>query len=253
MFNIKFGESSDGLILDTTIPELGKLIYVESIRRPYTADISNHLIDVPGKDGSIYRNTRLGSKTIEVDLRLIAESGFYSSDVELLNEAFDFLKPILVKKSVQKLWLSDRPKIYEMAILDNVAFERVRTTASMTLSFLCPYGVSFGIEEQMALQYNQGTAPTPVHMQGTAQTGGTVSFAYLDNDQPKAKITLVDVAQGAKIEVDTEQETVEINGVLAMDHVDFTSDFFWLMPGALSEIEISGVIGFEVRFRERYL
>ena len=120
-------------------------LHVEQIRRPLIAEVSNELMELPGADGAIHRNMRLSSKTIEVDVRLIAPIAGRKNQNLKLEDIRRKLGTNLVRRTPCKLVLDDAPDLYDMAVLDgSTDLERLAYTKSATLSWVCPHPASFG-------------------------------------------------------------------------------------------------------------
>lgn len=125
--------------------DFSDLLTVERVHRPRAAEIRNETSDVAGRDGALWRSQHLGSRTIEVDVRIIARKSGKKNQARALDGLEDRIIARLLKPDLCKLVLRDRPDRFDLAAIDGaVDFEAEGNTRAATLSFLCPHPASYG-------------------------------------------------------------------------------------------------------------
>lgn len=148
-----------GLIYDGY--DFHHLLHVEQIKRPLMAETINSLEDNNGGDGQFYMGNRLGAKTIEVDVRMLAPVTGFRNQRHKLETIRRNLTAALRRREPCKLVLEDAPDLYEMAVLDGaVDLEKLWYSKSTTLSWLCPSPASYG--QTRFKQSNGGVVHTRV-------------------------------------------------------------------------------------------
>lgn len=223
--------------------DLSQYVVVEDIRR-ILVSTKNSFEDFSNKNGSMFLKQKLGSKVIEVDVRLI-ESVFKKK----LNELKDILLDALIVDSPKKLELKDYPDRYENCLLDgDIDFNRFLDTGFITLKFINPDGIFYSKTESKTLE-NKGNLPTPFIIKGTFST----TLVTITDKKTLHKITIDATSKiGHTVEINMQDETVSINGVLSMDRVSLDSDFFYLNKGS-NDIEIKGIATLSYSHRARWM
>lgn len=223
--------------------DVSKYVVVEDIRR-ILVSTKNSFEDFGHKNGSMFLKKKLGSKIIEVDVRLI-ERVFKKK----LNEIKDILLDALIVDSPKKLELRDYPDRYELCLLDgDIDFNKFLDTGFITLKFINPDGIFYSKTESKTLE-NKGNLPTPFIIKGTFST----SLVTVVDKNTLKKLTIDGTSKiGHSIVINMEDETVTINGTLSMDRVSFDSDFFYLNKG-LNTIEVKGIATPSYSHRARWM
>lgn len=213
---------------------------VQSIDRSVVANIATSASDISDRAGSLFRKSQRGSKKIGVSVYLRPQNS--------IDEITNLLTYHLVKDRPKRLELPDKAGLYEMAILDgDTNIKRLFWGMKATFTFLNPEGVFFAMEETTGTT-NNGNMEAPFIFTGKTSKKGK---ATISNGVDVIEIDTSGLRVGTKIEIDTEFETVLINGLHDMGLVSLRSLFFWLGVGE-NNITISGLEGV-ITHRARYL
>lgn len=227
---------------------------VEEIIRPINPEISILTTPKPGENGSYFRRSRLGEKEINVKIRLVEERFPALSDNKVrIRKRVDELKPYLIKDKPKKLYLSDQPTRYDMAILkvSNVTYGK--NSALLDLMFSCPGGFSYDLADtkiDLAAEadiFCTGTVKVPMIISGEKIEDTIV----IENTTTKETLKINNTFRG-KIKIDTDLETYLENDVLSMTAVFPESDFPELCPKH-NKLKISGLKNASLLYQGRYL
>lgn len=206
--------------------------------------------DVPGREGTRFREARLGELTITVDAELRA--GARDDIAELRHR----IAGALWSPEPAPLYLPDDPFRYHLAVLDGQSeLDVLWRTGQAELTFRAPDPVMYGADREAALD---GTAEVWV--------GGNHATTPVIEVVPQGTTLRVEhVGLGKAVEVEAEAtfdgtkalvidcgaEHCELGGVNADARVTLESDFFDLEPGE-NVIRVTGGAG-TVRWTERWL
>lgn len=229
---------------------------VEEVVRDFVADIENYTDTRPGRSGHFFRRRNLGMKRVEVKIRIIENGEYLRRDNRAkIRERVDYLRSFFVKERPEKLYITDYPRRYDLAILDSASpIEYVGSSALITLSFLCPSGVSYANAESLVELvpgrnvYNPGNEETPFVLTGKA----SATTIELESETTGEIFRISGAIPGKEIEIDTDKETYKEGGLYRMTKVLSESDAPFLLSGD-NAIKVSGVEGPVVHFRGRYL
>lgn len=228
---------------------------VEEVGRDFVADIENFTDTRPGRSGHFFRRRNLGMKRVEVKIRIIEDGEYLRRDNRAkIRERMDYLRSFFVKERPEKLYITDYPRRYDLAILDSSAIEYAGSSALITLSFLCPSGVSYANAESLVELvpgrnvFNPGNVETPFTLTGKA----SASAVEVESETTGEIFRISGATPGKEIEINTDQETYKEGGLYRMTKVLPESDAPFLLPGD-NAIKVSGVEAPVVHFRGRYL
>lgn len=229
---------------------------LEDVIRDFVGDIENYTSIRPGRSGHFFRRRKLGMKRVVVKIRIIEDGEYLRRDNrQKIRERVDYLRSFFVKKRPEKLYITDYPRQYDLAILDSSAIEYGGgNSALITLSFLCPSGVSYANAESVVELvpgrnvYNPGNEETPFVLTGKASSPAIEVESETTGEIFQISRAIV----GKEIEIDTDQETYKEGGLYRMIKVLPESDAPFLLPGD-NAIRVSGVAEPVVHFRGWYL
>lgn len=219
-------------------------------RRPLVPPTSVTTDELPGRDGTRFREARLGELKIPVGVELRARTG---DDIAELRHR---LAGHLWSAEPAPLFLGDDPFRYHLAVLDGESeLDVLWKTGQTELTFRAPDPVMYGADREAALS---GTAEVWV--------GGNHATTPVVEVVPQGTSLRVEhVGLGKAVEVEAEgsfdgtktllidcgAEHCELGGVNADARVTLESDFFDLEPGE-NVIRVTGGTG-TVRWTERWL
>lgn len=228
---------------------------VEEVGRDFVADIENYTDTRPGRSGHFFRRRNLGMKRVEVKIRIIEDGEYLRRDNrKKIRERVDYLRSFFVKERPEKLYITDYPRRYDLAILDSSSIEYAGSSALITLSFLCPSGVSYANAESLVELvpgrniYNPGNVEAPFTLTGKA----AASTIEVESETTGEIFRISGAIPGKEIVIDTDQETYKEGGLYRMTKVLPESDAPFLLPGD-NAIKVSGIEAPVVHFRGRYL
>ena len=208
--------------------DLEDYVVVEEVRRQLMAPVRTQTYTIPGRDGSRHIRTTLGSRQIEMDVRLIEDT---RGDV--LSTART-LAGVLMAREPAKLEL-DESGMYEMAVLDGTFdLEQFLYTGRATLVFLAPDPASYGTEQTVTINED------PITNTGTYPAEGVITVTL---DAPASELEVRNVTTGERVYVEHEfvatdvvvfdlfPERVTKNGIPIDDDVSLDSNFFEIPVG----------------------
>lgn len=223
------------------------LLVVENVKRPPLAEIVKDTVTVPGKDGEVVRSVKLGPKTIDVDVRMLAPvPGRKNQRFELSRKRKE-IDTHLFRRYPCRLVLDDDESIYEMALLDGASdFENLSYTQATTLSWYCPSPASYGRKRSkssqggtMRLNLDGNYQSTPLI---TIKSSGNC-IVYVDDEPFEIEGDAV-----GEVVIDSQSKRVTCNGRTVARSI--MSDWIELHPGN-HEFRCSDP--FLVECRERWL
>lgn len=197
------------------------LVVVEKIKRPPLAPVEHSTADWTA-DGDFPLSTRLATKTIQCDMRMIAPVRGTMNQVDSLELRRRKIVGMLFRRKPKKLILHDAPDLYEMAYLDGETdFERFTHTASMTVKWKCA-PASYGATRKRSMPYGgstrvrvDGTYPTAPIL--TVEADGPFDLLFDDT------VFTVNANIKGSVIVDAVNHTVTNKGL----SVPFTTDSFF--------------------------
>ena len=195
---------------------------------------------VPGRDGAVFMRSQLEPLTIPVHVRLNVRSHGHRQIAKLRRK----LTAWLVTSQPEKLVLPDEPDLYYMAKLTNSAeLSNLWSTGAADLEFTAYDPIAYGAERTAPV----GTSSV-LDIGGTYETWPT--FDLTASSASKIKVlnygtgafvaTSANVASGAHVAIDMQNQTIRVNTNLAA--IDLSSDFFALEPGR-NTVRITGATG----------
>ena len=206
--------------------------------------------EVPGREGTSFREARLGELTITVDAELRA--GRRDDVAELRHR----IAPRLLADAPAPLYLPDDPFRYHLAVLDGSSeLDVLWRTGQTTLTFRAPDPVMYGVDRSAALG-----GEAEVWVGGNHETWPVIEVVPTG-----ASLVVESVTAGAAVEVlaeasfdgsktlviDCAAAHCELAGLNADARVTLASDYFALRPGA-NDLRVTGGAG-TVRWTERWL
>ena len=230
--------------------DFSQLMKVEAVHRSLLPELSVETATIPGRDGSVFRSTSLGSLVLSVDVRLMTPV----SGIENQKAAFESLRREvagrLLKASPCDLVVDDAPDLTYMASLrGSTDLDRFLYTGGTTLEFLCmdPWGRGRSVSRSFlpsdgssdGLTVNVGTAPVVVLK--TSDSNASVDF-------DGASFNVFAMAGSGDIVVDCEKKKAS-QGLLPVT-VDINSEWPSWSPGVHS---VSAPCEFVVSWSERWL
>ena len=227
-----------------------EFVFVEDIRRPFLPPVENQFIKT-GKYGYRHRQSRTGSTTIEVDIRLIEK------DRWTVGELRQYLASKLITKEPKVLQCRDTEN-HDIAILDgNIDFERFLYTGFATLTFVNPSGLQYRNLNKVTVKneiFNVGSIA--VQPQIIVKPSGTLTKLTIRNKttaqflEVTRSLNTTQTLQFGRFDNQHRYEEVFLlNGNPDMKNLAFSSDFFYLEPGR-NEIEIVGAAQAEFSYWE---
>ena len=217
-------------------------VYVEDVRRAILPRIVHNTAQIPGRIGAYFGGRTVDERIIEIDLRLITPPG-ETEWARLSN-----LAAVLFTDEPKRLEISDRPGVYELAMVDgSPSWDVFAYTGSATLTFHNYDGVYHASDVTIGTT-NSGTVQTPFIMRGTS----TAEAITVLSDRTGELLSFNGVPIGATVEIDTGAETITVNGVLGMQYDLAISDYPWLQPGA-NTMTVSGLSDVTYEHRARFL
>lgn len=231
-------------------------VVVEDIRRPFLFDTETVTEDIPGRYGHLYRRQNYGTRTIEVDLRIIADgAASYFENKDKARAITKALRAYFFKDRPRPLVLSDQPLTYDLAIPSSFDLKQSGIASLVTVHFLVPEGFSrvravtiSPFPAHGASLYYTGDLETPIYLEGTV-TSASVRVQNLTSEE---RLDLLKLTPGKLLQLDGEKECVKQGELLAMTSLAVDSDFPWLIKGE-NRIEISGLKDIKVRYEGRCL
>lgn len=241
-----------------------KYFVIEEIRRN-PLNVNNTFVKgTRYPDRFIYN--RPEAKTIEVKMRYLAPKGAdrlihtiaAGETISSKNASSPSVASILYTDEPKKLILGDRPRHYDLCVVDGeVTRDDFAYTSLYTVKFLSPYPWSFGSEERVTKVPSTGkdvinfgnvdVYPTIVIPSNTSSsftiqneaTGETFQFLY--------------GLSGMTITIDNENLTVSTPGISGYErNVALESNWIHLAPGK-NHITSNGTGPLEFHFHEQYL
>lgn len=214
--------------------------------RSFAPPITHKTIEIPGRDGACFIETRREPLTISVQVRLNGSD----PDHRVVGYARRIIASALLTDGPRKLVLPDEPHLYYLASLNNAdELDTLWHTGGCTLEFIAFDPYAYGPEHRIPLDAGEntvcilGTAKTwPVFE--LASTGGKVRIS----NGSEYVLLSANAANEATVVVDMEEATARINTNLSA--VDLESLFFELSPGAQT-ITLENAAGSLV-YRERW-
>lgn len=134
----------------------------EDIREPLLPEIKHSTTDVPGEDGMLFNGLSLGTRVIEIDIRIIRENR------RALNELIPFLASKLFSRTPSRLYTRLHSGEYYIAVLSGaVDIEKWLGTGFATLTFIaysparyCDNRISAALSTSAKTVEIKGTYPT---------------------------------------------------------------------------------------------
>lgn len=247
----------DKLTLTFDGQQLPPGVVVEGINRDFYPQITNITTDLPGMDGVLFRRRNIGSREVEVAVRVIEDRVHLASESRSrLREKIHEMRQYFDSTEPKRLWCSDQPTTYDRAILTSIDGHVGRTNLKISAKFLLPEGFSRSLhpivrevpeEGKINLVYN-GDFLTPIAITGTA----TAQTVILANAATNDRMTITTAKTGGVITIDSATETYREDGNLAQYKVPVTSDYLYITPGA-NDLAFSGLKDVVITFEARYL
>ncbi len=201
-----------------------------NFERPLAPPTSVETLDVPGRDGAVFREARLEPLDIPVHVRL-KPSGTDAAGLRHL------LAPLLVKREPKALVLPDEALTYYAVLKGDSALDRLWTSGAADLVFHCPDPVAYGAVKTATVPSggsvtvtvggNYPTSPTITAGAAVRNSSSLVWGVRLDGGD------FVHVPTGSsssrKVEVDCAAASCKVANSIAMITLD--SDWLELTPG----------------------
>ncbi|NQG97957.1 phage tail family protein [Streptococcus suis] len=201
--------------------------------------------DVPGRDGSYYRGTRLKPRSIKVKALLTGQSALD------LRKQFTSLNRLL-DVGLGELSFSDEPGYFYRAcfVSSNEPPER-KDEVVLEMNFICTDPKKYSEEQTVTgngVQY-QGVFETNPVITVTLSAGGS-ELRLLHVQQQKYVRIKQSLLAGNRVEFDMGRRSVKVNGRSVLENFDMVnSRFFPLVPGANTlSTNLAGSI--QIKYRE---
>ena len=171
--------------------DVSQLMKVEAVHRSLLPELSVETATIPGRDGSVFRSTSLGSLVLSVDVRLMTPV----SGIENQKAAFESLRREvagrLLKASPCDLVVDDAPDLtYTASLRGSTDLDRFVYTGGTTLEFLCmePWGrgrtvrrsfkspIGEGDPDVMRVQVGGNSTTAPIVVLKSPSGNETISF-----------------------------------------------------------------------------
>lgn len=169
--------------------DFSQLMKVEAVHRSLLPELSVETATIPGRDGSVFRSTSLGSLVLSVDVRLMTPV----SGIENQKAAFESLRREvagrLLKASPCDLVVDDAPDLtYTASLRGSTDLDRFVYTGGTTLEFLCmePWGRGRTVKRtfvpsetgpgKMTVNVGGNVATAPVVVLKTSEANVSVEF-----------------------------------------------------------------------------
>ena len=224
--------------------DLTPFFIVTNIEEVLVGDIDNRSRQIPGRNGEIFKTSQLGSKIVDVTVRIVEYDPIQSMNIK------DEINRVLITKEPQKLELPTEPTKYQLAKLNGkIDFERLFSGAEIVLSFKNFLGISFNKALSTGTT-NNGNTSTPFTLEGNI-SGDLVTILNRDT-LDKIAIDATEYTDGTPLRYESEWEHLFINNNLDMKNLYVNSDNFWLSPGQ-NNIEVTGLTSYTFKNRARWL
>jgi predicted phage tail component-like protein len=215
-------------------------------------EVNDSYIQIPGRHGSFLFSGELADRLIEVEC-VISKATLANLSAEIRNIA-----AWLYTTDRESLSFDDEPTLYYLAKTEGqIDLEQIASVGRFTITFRCE-PLAYGPEQQADFVSDQATINNP----GTFEAL-PVFEAIFTAVAAEWKITLGakyvrvlhDFQIGDTLEVNCATGAVLVNGVRAMDKLDWqNSEFFTLPPGENTlTITPAGVCTATTTFKPRWL
>ncbi|WP_427124764.1 distal tail protein Dit [Priestia megaterium] len=149
-------------------------LIVEKVDLPPLASSIVSGKDIPMKSGKLFANQKFDSRTIPVDLALIAPSK------DEYQETCALMAEWLYSKKPQPIVFSERPDITYMAILEGgTDFTQFRELGRGTINLICHDPHGFGVTRNVAMDLTKEL--TPIINQGNMETSPIIDLTINKN------------------------------------------------------------------------
>lgn len=212
------------------------------------------MLEIEGKAGAYFLKKTHGVRTITVEVAVIGTSqSNLRAKVREIADWLDSDKP-------EKLYFSDEPDVYYMAILsEETDLEQIVNLGTGELTFICldPYAFRYNVNVSLTAGATKtvpyyGTAKTfPVITATATVATNLLLISRGDNFGNDDKVELThSFAVGDVVEIDMEKGTVKVNGTINMPIVTLDSDFWSLSKGD-NFVWASGNFTYSLKYTER--
>lgn len=209
--------------------ELSDLFFVERGVARSVPSWSPRLVDVAGRDGSVFAGTR--AEGVEVAVRLHA----MQDTREGRQEAMRALATWLAVDGPRPLFLGDEGGRWRMAVPTDVSdISPTLSSDSVEVRFACPDPLLRGAEREVTVPSGGsatfmvgGTAPAPLSI--AAQSARNGSGGYWRVRAEDGRYVIARVASASAVEFDCESRVMRVGGDVAM--LEPEADWLWLEPG----------------------
>lgn len=221
------------------------LLFVEYIDRTLMPPIGINADIVPGKLGSLFRDSQLGSGKVTVKCRVVGDTRIE------VQKTIREVAGKLYTSSPRKLELRDEPDKYNMAIVGgDTQVDKFLETGYVELDFILTDPCAYSVEEKTVAINSSFT------YNGTAE--GYAILTIKPTAGPKLTITnngttievIYAFVGSESVVVDLEKRLVTINGSNSSKYVSLESNYFKMEVGS-NKVVANGTG--TVKYRDRWL
>lgn len=224
--------------------EFGKYGIIEYVKRPAIAPIEIIEKEISGRDGSLYKSSRLEPLLIVAEIRIFDK---YKDGIDsIINE----IMGLLYSKELKPLNYKNKKVWYDAVLSDVGTPEKYRNKiAYVSLTFKVPSGD--GRSKDRITYYKQFTDKS-ITTSSSRETKGIFKFS---GDEVKitnmrtGEFIYIKNGSDADFIIDCEKEMVTSKGINMMDCLSWNSDFFDIKSGD----RIKSTKPVDLEFYARYL
>lgn len=216
--------------------DLGQFGFVENISRPLVPPIELNTRHIMGRDGEVYRKSRLEPMVITISFRVINRDAKHSTGVQRdLDAMLNDLSAYLYTTEPKALGYSDSNVYYDAVLTSADVVEKSRDNyALLDLNFFVPYPI--GRSAQMKSVSIPANTHYSFEMYGNYPTypvfRGYARSATFQNKTSGQKIQL-NMDGTWNFEIDTEHQIIRntSSNQSLLHYASIDSDFFMITPG----------------------
>ncbi|MCA1183494.1 distal tail protein Dit [Bacillus licheniformis] len=225
-------------------------------QRPIWAPVERELIEIPGRPGAFFRNTKVKPRIIPV--------GIIIKGVADLQKAKEEVAEWLITDKPAPLILPDEPDRTYYAMIDGEGqLSEIFKFGKGTVNFVCPDPYKYGAEQSFSIGeaadpvghvQSNGTAPTYPIIECTFTQAADKYEVQLLNDDLSVKAFVLlnfDFIAGDKLVLDFANRAATLNGEDKKTAYHITSDFFKIPPK--KDTPISATQPSTLKFTDKYL
>lgn len=233
-----------GLIYDGV--NIADVFQIVDVSFPLLPSITAATHDLAQRSGSYFASRQVGTRNINLKLRLNAES----RDPMDIFKAWREVSEIFNKTEPKKLYLNEDKYCYALFVGEST-IENIAYYGDVEFQFVCYDPFFYGEEYEKSITNNSlltFTVKGDIEAYPEFELTATTTSVKISNEDTGEYVNIPNTKSGAKIYVNMEQQRSIINGVYAP--VDLASDYFNISNTA--KIKVTGASG-TLRYKERFV